>query len=478
MQGFPTEVLLIFTLLIWVLYGLIFLSSPKNKVNQWCCICGFLLSIGVLKEYIYYSGMLSGMEVTLFGINYELNDLINSILTAVLYYISMPCVMILSFYFCHLDQYRPKLFRFLCVIVFILVFTFCIVYPWSQTRVIPIENPSAYLIVASYNLIYGLLATIPILVTLYTERNTIYYRQRRLVSVIGLLPLWYWLITVFLFHLLKLERLYKLWQGNAIILIVLFVYYVYHLFRDGIWGMRINREYFDWTGEQPKLPDNTRYVVHMLKNELAKLSWCSQSIRSLNITDAAQELDIIDHSISHIEEFVRRSSAYSGELTLKPVPVNVHALFEAVAGEMTGEWTGNVVISTDPKCPDLVCDYEHMKEVLCDLTANALTAMGDTGTLTFSCQTPARNITLLRVSDTGCGIPEDKLLRIFDPYYSGAGDSQHMGLGLSYCQKVIRAHRGYIQVKSQTDSDRHGTVFTLCLPRTVRERRRHDRTVN
>lgn len=66
--------------------------------------------------------------------------------------------------------------------------------------------------------------------------------------MIGLLPLWYWLITVFLFHLLKLERLYKLWQGNAIILIVLFVYYVYHLFRDGIWGMRINREYFDWTG--------------------------------------------------------------------------------------------------------------------------------------------------------------------------------------------------------------------------------------
>ena len=54
MQGFPTEVLLIFTLLIWVLYGLIFLSSPKNKVNQWCFIAGFLLSVGVLKEYSYY----------------------------------------------------------------------------------------------------------------------------------------------------------------------------------------------------------------------------------------------------------------------------------------------------------------------------------------------------------------------------------------------------------------------------------------
>ena len=114
-NGLPNVALLLFTMLIWGLYFMILVSSPRNKVNQWCCICGFLLSIGVLKEYIYYSGMLSGMEVTLFGINYELNDLINSILTAVLYYISMPCVMILSFYFCHLDQYRPKLFRFLCV---------------------------------------------------------------------------------------------------------------------------------------------------------------------------------------------------------------------------------------------------------------------------------------------------------------------------------------------------------------------------
>ena len=53
LTGLPVELLLLFTLLIWVLYFLIFYSSPKNKVNQWCCIGGFLLSIGVLKEYIY-----------------------------------------------------------------------------------------------------------------------------------------------------------------------------------------------------------------------------------------------------------------------------------------------------------------------------------------------------------------------------------------------------------------------------------------
>ena len=83
--GFPTELLLLFTLLIWALYFLIFYSSPRNKVNQWSCICGFLLSIGVLKEYIYYSGIFYGKEILLFGVLYSLDDLLNSILLSLIH---------------------------------------------------------------------------------------------------------------------------------------------------------------------------------------------------------------------------------------------------------------------------------------------------------------------------------------------------------------------------------------------------------
>ena len=59
-RGFPEEILLFFTFLIWALYSLIYISSPRNKVNQWAGICGFLLSIGVLKEYLYYSRFFPG----------------------------------------------------------------------------------------------------------------------------------------------------------------------------------------------------------------------------------------------------------------------------------------------------------------------------------------------------------------------------------------------------------------------------------
>ena len=170
-NGLPNVLLLLFTMLIWGLYFMILMSSPRNKVNQWCFIAGALLSVGVLKEYIYYSGFLAGRQVELLGVVYEADELVNSILTAVLYYISMPCAVICSLYFAKMDRRFPRLFHLLEILLFFPVLCFCVVYPWSQTRVIPLTNPHAYTIVAVYNLIYGVLVTIPIAVTLVREKN-------------------------------------------------------------------------------------------------------------------------------------------------------------------------------------------------------------------------------------------------------------------------------------------------------------------
>ena len=473
--GFPTELLLLFTLLIWALYFLIFYSSPRNKVNQWSCICGFLLSIGVLKEYIYYSGIFYGKEILLFGVLYSLDDLLNSILTAVLYYVAMPCVIIFSFHFCHLEEYWPRITKVLKVLVFLPVACFGIVYPWSQTREIPVTNPEAYTIVASYNLIYGVIATILIIATLFRERREISFRQRRLVSVIALLPLWYWLITLFCFHLLKLHELDKAWQGNAVILLLLFIYYVRHLFKGGVWGMRLSREYFDWSGDSTDISVNERYLIHMLKGEAAKIGWCSHYIRSLGVSEVDDELTIIDNSVRHMEEFVRRSSLYSDEIVLQWSEVEIEKLFQEIKEETEARWKGEVRLNISEAAEPVSCDYYYMKEVLLNLTDNALDAMGDDGVLKLTCKRPRKNIVLLSVSDNGCGIPQEDIPRLFTLYYSGHHDASHFGMGLSYCQKVVRAHGGYIQVESSTNPERHGTEFTICLPAGGRRQKRKKR---
>lgn len=151
-QGLPVTFLLLFAVLIWVLHLMILLSSPRNKVNQWCCLTGFLLSIGVWKEYIYYSGFFSGLQVYFMGVGYQVDELINSVLTAVLYYLAMPCGVICSFYFSGTDKRRPELFRILRGAVFVPALILSIVYPWSQTRRIIDTHPEAFSVVAVYNL--------------------------------------------------------------------------------------------------------------------------------------------------------------------------------------------------------------------------------------------------------------------------------------------------------------------------------------
>ena len=463
-SGLPAEILLLFTVLVWALYFLIYLSSPENKVNQWACICGFLLSIGVFKEYLYYRGIFEGIQVTFFQVDYALDELLNSILTAVLYYLAMPCVVVFSLYFCRMDRRHPSLFRMLCVLLFVPVVCFGMLYPWSQTREIPLSDPMAYTVVAVYNLLYGILATVPILFTLIKERKDIRFRQRRLVSLIALLPLWYWLLTLFLVHLLELESLYKLWQGNALIILGLFLYYVRHLFRDGIWGMRLNRVHFDWTGETEQVPENIRYVIHMLKNELIKLEMCTNSLRRMEIPGADRELEIMEHSVGHIQEFVRRSNSYTQKIMLSLTDVKAEELLQAAAEETAHGWKGNVEICVDPPGAVLRCDYSHMKEVLNNLVGNALDAMGEDGTLELGYRKPRKNIALISVRDTGRGIPESQMNHIFELYHSGYSDGRHMGMGLYYCQNVVRAHGGYIQVKSSIAPENHGTTFILCIP--------------
>lgn len=479
-QGLPVTFLLLFTVLIWGLHLMILLSSPGNKVNQWCCISGFLLSLGVWKEYLFYGGFFADSRICLLGVRYHTDELINSVLTAVLYYLAMPCGVICNLYFCSMDKRKPRLFRILRLAVFLPVLVFAIIYPWSQTKRIICTHPEAFLVVGIYNLLYGMFMTILVMLTLFRERKSHQFSQRRFIAVFVLLPLWYWLITIFPVHMLKLEKLYKLWQGNVLIIFGLLFYYLYLLFHKGIWGLRLNRQYFDWSENKAQLPEDIRYIIHMLKNETAKLRLSTQFIRELGISEAKDELDILDRSITHIEEFVRRSNLCSGDIQIELECIDIKALFEEIADELS-EWKGTIKIEVGSNVSGLYCDPYHMKEVLCNLAANAIDSMGEDGTLTLAALRPKKDIVLLRVSDTGHGIPEKDLERIFNFYYTSYVDYSHFGLGLAYCKDVIKRHNGYINVRSSTEPERHGTEFTLCLPRGFRggvRQKKDDKSIN
>jgi signal transduction histidine kinase len=93
---------------------------------------------------------------------------------------------------------------------------------------------------------------------------------------------------------------------------------------------------------------------------------------------------------------------------------------------------------------------------------NAMEAMPDGGKLTLNTSFKRKNRMIhIDISDTGCGIPEENLSIIFEPFFSTKEESQGVGLGLSVVYGIIREHQGNIYVQSEVGT---GSTFTIRFP--------------
>jgi signal transduction histidine kinase len=120
-----------------------------------------------------------------------------------------------------------------------------------------------------------------------------------------------------------------------------------------------------------------------------------------------------------------------------------------------------------PDVPEVLAQGNQIQQVLLNLLINARQAMTQGGRVIIRLDhDAASNMVDLVIRDTGCGIPADKLPRIFESFYttksgpdeSGMGGT---GLGLASCRQIIEAHRGHIRVLSTVGK---GTEFTIKLP--------------
>jgi signal transduction histidine kinase len=125
--------------------------------------------------------------------------------------------------------------------------------------------------------------------------------------------------------------------------------------------------------------------------------------------------------------------------------------------------------------PPVLVDPGHLQQVLINLLTNAIEATPAGGHVTVT-GTPrgdnGRSGVVLEVCDTGSGIPEDVLPRIFDPFFSTKPAREGAGLGLAICRDLIRSNGSEIQVASTVGK---GTTFTIWIPEAGPDARREAR---
>lgn len=191
-EGLPSAWLLLFTLMLWTLFAAILLSNRKSRINQWGFISGMLFSLGVLKEYVYF-GLLPQIARAWPDIPADIYQGIYSVMTAILYYWCMPCTLVLAFHFGELPARRPRLYAVCRILVFVPGLIWGLAVPYQDTRYYQLAVPAYFPAATVYNWIYGIGVTLLMLMTLYRERLSARFQQKKFIAVTTLLPLWYWL---------------------------------------------------------------------------------------------------------------------------------------------------------------------------------------------------------------------------------------------------------------------------------------------
>jgi two-component system NtrC family sensor kinase len=113
------------------------------------------------------------------------------------------------------------------------------------------------------------------------------------------------------------------------------------------------------------------------------------------------------------------------------------------------------------RLPAIEADQAQLMQVFINLLDNAADAMPAGGTITISTSLIDNQRLEVRISDTGCGISEENLGKLFTPFFTTKPVGKGTGLGLSIVYGIIKMHRGQITVSSQLGQ---GTTFTVILP--------------
>jgi signal transduction histidine kinase len=209
-------------------------------------------------------------------------------------------------------------------------------------------------------------------------------------------------------------------------------------------------------------------VAHEIRNPLTSIKMWLFWLRNRTRPDAEvlEGFDTVAHEIDRLEHVVRNFLEFT-----RPPPLNLHPcwladLIDAAAQLMAHRLSEcKIAFQRATTCPDcqVMADPEQFKQVLINLLDNAVDAMPAGGRIEVAVDRETDRtgapMALVRVSDSGAGVPADVATRIFDPFFSTKEEGT--GLGLCIAANIMARHNGRLAL--QNDAGR-GATFAVWLP--------------
>jgi PAS domain S-box-containing protein len=219
----------------------------------------------------------------------------------------------------------------------------------------------------------------------------------------------------------------------------------------------------------------TAGVAHEIKNPLASIGIHIELIRkvidgrkTVPTRKVAENLAVIKEEMERLNrivvDFLFAVRPMNAELAPEDPNRLVRELMDFLRFELEQAGIAVELELLEP-CPLIRLDEKYMKQALLNIVKNAISAMPGGGTLRLATSRKG-SMLVLTVSDTGVGIPEENLDKIFEPYFTTKEFGS--GLGLTLVYKIIKEHLGDLAVNSKVGQ---GTTFTLSFPIPQKEER-------
>ena len=207
-------------------------------------------------------------------------------------------------------------------------------------------------------------------------------------------------------------------------------------------------------------------VAHELRNPLGAVKNAVYYIRSrLRGSDWAQEnprvgefLDVMDEEIASSDQIITDLMDFSRVNPPSVSPSDMETLVDTALERTVVKESVNLIKDFEPGLPQVSVDGEQVRRLLGNLIKNADDAMPEGGNLTFTGRF-SDQIVELQVRDSGQGIPDADLAKVFDPLFTTK--AKGIGMGLAIVSQIVRRHEGTIDVTSKQGE---GTTFTITLP--------------
>jgi two-component system NtrC family sensor kinase len=209
----------------------------------------------------------------------------------------------------------------------------------------------------------------------------------------------------------------------------------------------------------------TSQIAHELNNPLYGIMNTLELLKT-EVSPQSKRRRILDMALSETErltELLRKMLSFSKPDEEEKQPTDINTILDEIlllVGKQLQENSIRISSHLADNLGKVHASRNQLRQVFLNMISNAKDAMPEGGTLTVKTMGKGSNIYIYMI-DTGTGISEENIPKVFDTFFTTKESVKDVGLGLSVCYGFIKEHRGDIRVASKRDS---GTTFTISLP--------------